>query len=177
MTKAKFGFYMDYDETEKLARIYASKIRMPINITLEEGSDLDLKEGDPCEVLIWSDEYESLSVSSLEEWGDPDAALNPPRMLIPSGTFAADFTVNPDWKKTFRQNGTISFTGSVICAERIHSPKNDDPKWKLFIESFELSFWLYFFEDKHVEPGYIVDGEAWLSGKLKRTTPKQQEGF
>lgn len=75
MAQASFGFYVDSGE-EKLARIY-SKIYMPLNITLDEGSDLNLSEREPCEVDIWSNEYEELGIYSLEEWGDPNAASNP----------------------------------------------------------------------------------------------------
>jgi len=173
MAQASFGFYVDSGE-EKLARIY-SKIYMPLNITLDEGSDLNLSEREPCEVDIWSNEYEELGIYSLEEWGDPNAASNPPRRLIPCGTFAANFAEDSNWEENFKQNGTIIFTGSVIEAERINNPKEGDPKWKLLVESFKLSFWLYYYGDSPIEPGYIVNGVAWLHGKLKRAGPKQPD--
>ena len=173
VTQASFGFYLDCGE-RKLARIYTETETIPLNLMLEEGSDLTLDTGDLCEADIWSNEYEDLWFSSPEEWG-PGTAENPPRSLIPSGTFAADFAEDPNWEEHFIQNETILFTGSVIEAERIEKPGADDPKWRLLIESFELSFWLYYYGDTPIEPGYVVDGVAWLRGTLKRAGDKLSE--
>ena len=168
MTKAIFGKYIDYDEEEKLAHIYVkADMLMPLNISLEDGSDLDLIEKEQCVASIWSNEYYSLGVYTPQEW-EKDGGLPSPRKLIPSGTFPADSYKNPNWEENFKQNATVIFSGTVIIAERTIDPVEEDPRWKLLIDCYGISFWLYYYEDELVEPGYIADGVAWLSGKLKR---------
>lgn len=174
MTTAKFGFYEDYDETEKLARIYISiddlPVPMPVNISLEDGSDMDLIKDEICEATIWSDEYWGLSVVTPEERLQSGYKTTTPHSLIPSGTFPAK---PEDWE-TFKQNATICFTGVVTEADKTVDPGEEDPKYKLYIEAYGLTFWLYYYGDDDVEPGYIAEGTCWIYGKLRRTKRKKQ---
>ncbi len=169
MTKAKFGFYKDYDEREKLARIYITvddlPFSMPVNISLEDGSDMDLNEDENCEATIWSDEYRNLGILTPEECLQSGYKTTAPHSLIPSGTFPG----NPKNNESFEQNATIIFTGVVVEAEKTVHSGEDDPKYKLLIEAYGLTFWLYYYGNDYVEPGYIADGMCWIYGKLKRT--------
>ena len=168
MTKATFGSYIDYDETEKLARIYVSENdaspSIPLNVSLEDGSDVDLVEGESCEVSIWSNEYSDLGVYTPEECAEQGFGSVLPHKLIPSGTFPAD----PSKEREFTQNATIVFTAVVLEAEKTVDPEDDEPCYKLLLEAYGLTFSLLYFGHGPVEPGYVVDGTAWIYGKLKR---------
>lgn len=168
MTHAKFGFYEDYDDDEKLARIYVSvddlPFPIPVNISLEDGSDMDLNEDEICEGTIWSDEYWNLRILTPEECLQSGYQTTAPHSLIPSGTFPA----NPKDEETFKQNATVIFKGVVLEVKKTIDPGGNDPKYKLLIEAYGLTFWLYYYGDDDVEPGYIADGMCWIYGKLKR---------
>ena len=144
MTKAKFGFYEDYDNIEKLARIYVTvddlPFPMPVNISLEDGSDMDLNEDEYCEATIWSDEYWNLNILTPEERLQSGYRTTTPHSLIPSGTFSA----KPEEEETFKQNATIIFRGVVLETVKTVDPGVDEPKCKLLIEAYGLSLWLYY---------------------------------
>ena len=94
-----FGNYMDYSENETLARVYVSTddVRVPVNISLDEGSDVTLREGDLCDAVLWSNDYDVQIFASDEEYRKADTQMAPVSM-IPMGTFPA----NPD-QKDFQQ--------------------------------------------------------------------------
>ncbi len=62
------------------------------------------------------------------------------------------------------------FSDIVREAERNPEPEEDAPVWRLRIETYALSFDLYYFEDELVQPGYLVQGQVWLYGMLRRKT-------
>ena len=93
-----------------------------------------------------------------------------PISMIPMGTFSA----NPE-QKDFRQNAMILFTGIVREAERNPEPEEDAPVWRLRIETYALSFDLYYFEDELVQPGYLVHGQVWLYGAVRRKTATESQ--
>ena len=162
MNKTVFGGYMEFSEEETLARVYMSDEEIPVNISLEAGSDMDLKSGEQCDVLPWSDDYEVSVYPSEEEYSKSGSHMATISM-IPMGTFPAD----PE-QEDFKQNAFILFTGIVREVERNPEPEEGTPLWRLRIETYSFSFDLYYFEDEPIEPGFIVHGRAWLYGTLKR---------
>ena len=165
-----FGNYMDYSENETLARVYVSTddVRVPVNISLDEGSDVTLREGDLCDAVLWSNDYDVQTFASDEEYRKADTQMAPVSM-IPMGTFPA----NPD-QKDFQQNAMILFTGFVRAVERNPEPEDDAPIYRIRIETYGLTFDLYYFEDEPVEPGYLVHGRVWLYGELHRSEDQER---
>jgi len=159
-----FKSYIQYSEEETLAAVLASLDMVPVNISLDEGSDMNLETGDECVAELWSNDYEVSIYSNEEEYRDAGTSMAPISM-IPMGTFPA----NPR-QKDFRQNAMILFTGIVREAERNPEPEEDAPVWRLRIETYALSFDLYYFEDALVQPGYLVHGQVWLYGAVRRKT-------
>ena len=159
-----FKRYIQYSEEETLAAVLASQDMVPVNISLDEGSDMNLETGDECVAELWSNDYEVSIYSNEEEYRAAGTNMAPISM-IPMGTFPA----NPG-QKDFRQNAMILFTGIVREAERNPEPEEDAPVWRLRIETYALSFDLYYFEDELIQPGYLVHGQVWLYGALRRKT-------
>ena len=164
-----FKSYIQYSEEETLAAVLASQDMVPVNISLDEGSDMNLETGDECVAELWSNEYEVSIYSSEEEYRAAGTNMAPISM-IPMGTFPA----NPV-QKDFRQNAMILFTGIVREAERNPEPEEDAPVWRLRIETYALSFDLYYFEDELVQPGYLVHGQVWLYGAVRRKTATESQ--
>ncbi len=159
-----FGNYMDYSEDEALARVYVSAddVKVPVNISLDESSDVTLREGDRCDAVLWSNDYDVQFFASDEEYRKADTQMAPVSM-IPMGTFPA----NPD-QKDFKQNAMILFTGFVREVEQNSEPEDGAPIIRIRIETYGLTFDLYYFEEEPVEPGYLVHGRAWLYGALQK---------
>ena len=164
--KVIFGGFMQFDENETLARIYVTEDEIPVNISVGNDSDTDLKNGEECTAFFWSDDYEVSvfpSESDYEQLGTHMDTIS----MIPAGTFPAD-----PGREDFKQNALILFTGIVKEVEGNPAPKEGDPLWRLRIETYGLSFDLYRYEDEPVAPGYIVHGQVWLYGVLKKTVGK-----
>lgn len=161
-TYVSFVEYINCIETKRLARVKTPEYDIPVNVSLEESSDPDLCEGQHCTVQLWSNEYSISIYSSVEEYRK-DGTGWAPISLVPSGTFPADLK-----RKDFKQNATIVFTGIVREAERTPLTEEDAPTWRLRIETLGFMFDLYYYGDKILEPGFVVDGVVWLYGTLKR---------
>lgn len=161
MNKTVFGGYMEYSEEETLARIYLGDDEVPVNISLDEVSDMDLENGVDCSVEIWSNDYDVSIYPSEEEYEKSDTKMATISM-IPMGTFPA----NPE-QEGFRQNAMVLFTGIVREVEQNPTPEEGTPLLRLRIETYSFTFDLFYFEDAPVEPGFIVHGRAWLYGILK----------
>ena len=159
-----FDSYIDYDENETLARVRvpAEELEVPVNISLDKGSDMNLKTGDLCEAALWSNDYEVQIFASDDEYRKAGTQMAPVSM-IPMGTFSP----NPD-QEDFQQNAMILFTGFVREAERNPEPEDGAPIWRIRIETYGLIFDLYYFKDEPVEPGYLVHGRAWLYGEVHK---------
>ena len=160
-----FNSYLEYSEEETLARVQTpvEELLVPINISLDEGANMDLKEGDLCSAALWSNDYEVEIFSSEDEYRKSGTKMAPVSM-IPIGTFPA----NPE-QDDFQQNAMILFTGFVREVERNPEPEDGAPFWKIRIETYGLVFDLYYFEDEPVEPGYLIHGRAWLYGRLHKS--------
>ena len=164
MNKTIFGGYMEYSEEETLARIYLGDDEVPVNISLDEGSDMDLENGVDCSVEFWSNDYDVSIYPSEEEYEKSDTKMATISM-IPMGTFPA----NPE-QEDFQQNAMVLFTGIVREVERNPKPVEGAPIWRLQVETYSFTFDLFYFEDAPVELGFIVHGRAWLYGTLKKAT-------
>jgi len=160
-----FNSYLEYSEDEMLARVQVQTedLPVPVNISLDEGSDMNLEEGDSCEAALWSNEYEVKIFSSDDEYRKAGTQMAPVSM-IPIGTFPA----NPD-QEDFQQNAMIYFTGFAREVERNPNPEEGAPVWRIRVETYGLTFDLFYFEDEPVAPGYLVHGRAWLYGELHKT--------
>ncbi len=160
-----FNSYLEYSEEETLARVQTpvEELLVPINISLDEGADMDLKEGDLCSAALWSNDYEVEIFSSEDEYRQSGTQMAPVSM-IPIGTFPA----NPE-QDDFRQNAMILFTGFVREVERNPEPEDGAPFWKIRIETYGLVFDLYYFEDEPIEPGYLLHGRVWMYGRLHKS--------
>ena len=161
MNKTVFGGYMELNEEETLARVYMSDDEVPVNISLDEESDMALETGVDCSVDLWSNEYEVSIYPSEEEYEKADTKMATISM-IPMGTFPA----NNEWEN-FKQNAFVLFTGIVREVERNPEPEEGAPLWRLRIETYSFAFDLFYFEDEPFEPGFIVHGRVWLYGTLK----------
>ena len=161
MTKVTFSAYMDYDETESLARVMLEE-EVPLNISLLQGSDMDLREGEPCEVSLWTNDYEISVYDSEEEYSreEPNFA---PLSMIPVGTFLP----GPEQNDTC-QSAAILFSGIVREAERNPDLQEGDPNWRLAVETYGMEFDLFSYEEEAPAPGCILHGHAWIYGRLKR---------
>lgn len=160
-----FNSYLEYSEDETLARVETpvEELLVPINISLDEGADMDLKEGDLCSAALWSNDYEVEIFSSEDEYRKSGTQMAPVSM-IPIGTFSA----NPE-QDDFQQNAMILFTGFVREVERNPEPEDGAPFWKIRVETYGLVFDLYYFEDEPIEPGYLIHGRVWLYGRLHKS--------
>ena len=168
MNEAVFGEYMAYSGEETLARIYLGDEKIPVNISLEEGSDPDLESGMICSAEIWSNEYEIGVYSSEEEYEEEETGMATVSM-IPMGTFPAD-----EKQENFTQNAFVLFTGIVREVEPNPAPKEDDPLWRLRIETYALTFDLFYYENEPVEIGSVVEGQVWLRGTLRGLKKHEQ---
>ena len=161
MTKVTFSAYMDYDETETLARVMLEE-GIPLNISILQGSDMDLREGEACEVSLWTNDYEISVYDSEEEYSreEPNfAALS----MIPAGTFLP----GPE-EKDSRQSAAILFSGIVREAERNPDPQEGAPNWRLAVETYGMDFDLFSYDEEAPAPGSILHGHAWIYSTLKR---------
>ena len=169
-TRFRFGAYMPLNETDTLARIYSYEDEVPVNICLDaDWSDWDLEQCDICEAKLWADEYEIKIFPNEEEYQKADINMAPISM-IPCGTFPAD----PD-QQNFQQNALILFSGKVKEVEWNPRPKDDKPLLRMLIETYALTFNLFCYEDEPVEPGFIVHGQVWLNGELRKAC-KEESG-
>ncbi len=161
MTKGTFSAYMDYDETETLARVMLEE-GIPLNISILQGSDMDLREGEACEVSLWTNDYEISVYDSEEEYSreEPNfAALS----MIPAGTFLPGPEENDS-----RQSAAILFSGIVREAERNPDPQEGAPNWRLAVETYGMGFDLFSYDEEAPASGSILHGHAWIYGTLKR---------
>ena len=159
--KVTFSAYMEYDETESLARVILEE-EVPLNISLLPGSDRDLREGEACEVSLWTNDYEISVYDSEEEYSREEphfAALS----MIPVGTFLP----GPE-QKDFRQSAAILFSGIVREAEHNPDPQEGAPNWRLAVETYGMDFDLFSYDEEAPGPGSILHGHAWIYGRLKR---------
>ena len=161
-TKVIFGSYIEYDEQETLARVNTLEDEVPLNISLKDGSDMDLKENESCSVHLWTNDY-AIDIYSTEKEYNRQNIHMAPISMIPTGTFPA----NPD-EKDFKQNASILFSGIVKEIERNPDPREGAPIWRLGIETYPFYFDLFYYEDEPVVKGNLVHGRAWLYGTLKR---------
>ncbi len=161
MTTAVFRAYLDYDERERLARLELED-GIPLNISLDRGSDTDLREGERCTVRLWTNDYAVDVYASEEEYRE--AALPTDLLsMIPTGTFPSD----P--KDMYSgQAASILFSGIVREVVRNPAPKEGEPVCMLQVETYAMRFDLFSFEDDGIEPGFVLHGEAWIFGTLKR---------
>ena len=164
MCKAVFDAYMKYDEDETLARVIVGEDEVPLNISLLDGSDRDLAQGEACGAFLWSTDYEMTAYPTEEEYYEKDDSHMASVSMIPMGTFPAE----PE-QEDFQQNAFILFSGIVREAERNPQPEEGAPLWRLQVETYALTFDLFSFEEEQILPGAVVHGHAWLYGKLKRT--------
>ena len=153
-----FGHYIDYDERETLARIYTED-EVPLNVSLDAGSDMDLKAEEPCSAAFWSNDYEVSVYPSEEAYyqAAEQAAQMASIAMIPMGTFSPE-----------QQTAAILFSGIVREVERNPEPQEGMPLWRLRIETYAFHFDLYYYQDEPVAPGYVIHGQAWLYGKVTR---------
>ena len=161
MMSVTFRAYMDYDERERLARIELED-GIPLNVSLDGGSDADLREGESCSVRLWTNDYAVDVFASEEEYRETENPMDTLSM-IPTGTFPAD----PETPNS-RQSASILFSGIVRGVVRNPEPKEDEPLCMLRIETYGASFDLFFFGDEAPGTGSVINGEAWLYGTLKR---------
>lgn len=161
-TKVIFSGYIEYDEQETLARVNTLEDEVPLNISLKDGSDMDLMENESCSVHLWTNDY-AIDIYSTEKEYDRQKTHMAPISMIPTGTFPA----NPD-EKDFKQNASILFSGIVKEIERNPDPREGAPIWRLGIETYPFYFDLFYYEDEPVVKGNLVHGRAWLYGTLKR---------
>ena len=159
--KASFKAYMDYDERERLARLELED-GIPLNVSLDGGSDTDLREGEACTVRLWTNDYAVDVYETEEAYREAEPRMDTLSM-IPTGTFPSD----PE-ERNFRQTAAILFSGIVRGVVRNPEPKEGEPVCMLRIESCAIDFDLFYFGGEPLEPGSILHGEAWLYGTLKR---------
>lgn len=174
MNKAVFGCYMDYDEEETLARINLIEdggLEVPVNVSLDDESDMDIENGERCEAELWSNEYEVSFYPSEEAYYKADTSQMAAISMIPMGTFPA----SSEEEKDYKQNAMILFTGIVREVAVNPNRETDEPKYWLRIETFALTFDLYYYGTETVEPGFLVHGEVWLYGQINRACDHEQE--
>ena len=147
MTKVELRGYFDL-ENEQMARLKMldAELDIPINISLGDETERNLTSGKAYLAEIWTDEYE-LSVHAPED-SLTQVGSKEPATLIPAGTFPADLN-----NKEFRETGMIIFTGVVRNIESYPDASDDEPKCKLTIEAYCLTFDLYYFGNDHIETG------------------------
>lgn len=171
-----FVRYLDVGE-EKMALMETLENGIPVNVRLEEGSDLNLNKGTLCEVDL------SAKICNLRYYDNEE-------LLTRAATGSSPYTMismNPD-DSSFPQVNCIRFTGRVSAFQfkkKLVYP--DDPNLRFFVQSHELDFWLYVhfpsdfqeFNDKgpevtshdnhpvHLHKGMILEGTARLYGTVK----------
>ena len=64
---------------------------------------------------------------------------------------------------------------AVAQAIVFHILIDDKPLLRMLIETYALTFNLFCYEDEPVEPGFIVHGQVWLNGELRKAC-KEESG-
>ena len=166
MEKYVFGNYMKFDENETLARIYFSDEEaassVPLNVCLDSGSDRDLKPYDFCTAYLWTNDYNVTVYKSEEDFqkANPRFAV---KSMIPMGTFGP-----AEDDGNCQQNAMILFSGVVQMIAVNTDWHEGIPRKMLRIDTYAISFDIYYFEDDDIKEGDLVHGQAWLYATLKR---------
>ena len=134
---------------------------VPVNVFAEPDSCFDLKEGDPCEVLVYGVCNNVSVFATEEEYGTSDIQMDVIAM-IPAGTFPLD----PD-DEDFKPSPWIIYSGRVIQVEKLEAKKENRPNYFIVVETLGMITGLYTHFDGEIKPGNIVHGTAWLYGNIE----------
>ena len=171
MEKYLFGNYIDFDENETLARIYLpdddAPASVPLNVSIDGDSDMDLQAYDFCTAYFWTNDYKVTVYKSEEDFEKANPRFST-KSMIPMGTFGP-----AEDNENNQQNAMILFSGFVREVVKNPEPQEGSPRIMLRIESYAMSFDLYYFEDDEIKPGYILYGQAWLYAQLKRAEKEE----
>lgn len=157
-----FSDYNDGDESGKLASLEtAGEYNVPVNVYAEDKTDFTLLPGEACTAEVIGigsgiQAYES-EEAYLDSW--EHAA---PVSLIPIGTFSHD------GKSDFEQSPDILFTGKVVETEIDPDAEPHEPNFRIVVETLDMTLTVYARYNGKIEPGYTVQGHAWLFGDVTR---------
>ncbi|MBE6069674.1 MAG: hypothetical protein E7211_18585 [Clostridium lundense] len=159
MSTFTFYGFADY-EGGKIARLETFGENIPVNIFVDNASDITPSKGDVCSIEVCG-EGSDLSFFATEEEYQVSGHRMATISLIPVGTFP----LNPN-DKQFHQSPHILFSGIVRSVEWNPSAEDDEANCCLTIETLDITLTLYCRNEAPVEAGYIVHGVAWLYGDM-----------
>lgn len=153
------------DSDGMMAHMETHETRVPINIHLEEGSDLNLKEGTLCKVDLNASAYMLNHYDNEQEFINAKNDMNS-RSIIPWGISP----LAPD-DSSCSQSPLIIFSGKVTILQYRDDPNHENAiNLRFFVESYELNFWLYWRNMPStiwLHDGMCLQGVAWLYGTVK----------
>ena len=165
--------FMKYIKTESgmLARVETT-CRAPLNVQLDQDSEMDLKPGTRCELDIrgYSGDFRLFQYEGdLYEYAGEKYDIHSTEVVKPVGTYIPPkgWSVDNSWQKP-----TIVFSGVVQDGIYYSSAAEDKPNYSLAVKTFDMVFDLKLRYDGKVRIGDYVCGQAWLYATMKHKEKK-----
>ncbi len=163
MTKLHFYYFSDYEEGKMAHTETTGDYEIPMNVFIDNSGDYDGLSECICDIEVCGVSGDTQIFDSEASYRASDAQLDVIAM-IPMGTFS------PRSNDTdFKPSPHIIFSGIVReVAMNPDAPENE-PNYKLLIETLGFSFTLYIHYEGKIQVGYIATGVAWLYGNIVAT--------
>ncbi len=165
--------FMKYMKTEagSLARVETSS-RAPLNVELDQNSEMDSKQGTRCELDIRAYSGDFMIFQREDEfrvYAEKQYHISGTEVVMPIGTYIpkTGWTEDDSWQKP-----TIAFSGVVQGGAYYSNAKEDSPNYSLEIKTFDMVFDFKVRYDGKVMIGDYVCGRAWLYVTMKHKEKK-----
>ena len=165
--------FMKYMKTEDgmLARVETS-CRSPLNVRLDQDSEMDLKPGTRCELDIrgYSGDFRIFQDKiDFYEYAEEKYDIRSTEVVKPVGTYIPPrgWSMDDSWQKP-----AIVFSGVVQGGGYYSTTDKNKPNYSLEIKTFDMVFDFKVRYDGKVRVGDYVCGEALLYATMKHKEKK-----
>ncbi len=178
MSKFKFCYYTECDG-DQMARLKTIDMEIPLNVLADEDSDMELREGDVCDVEVngFCASDETYYYETEEDFLKTDTKMDS-KSLIPMGVFPAadvqcdiDCDVECDINCPEEEDASVLLTGKITEVERDTEFSDDGEEiYQIKLDTLEMNVTLFLDADYEIKTGGIIRGTAMLFGDIKKAS-------
>ncbi len=163
MAKLHFYCFSDYEEGKMAHTETTGDYEIPMNVFIDNADEYPELMECICEIDLKGVSGDTQVFATEDAYRAADTSFDTIAM-IPMGTFSP----RPN-DTDFKPSPHIIFSGIVReVAMNSDAPENE-PNYKLLIETLDFSFHLFLRHEGKIETGYIAHGVAWLFGDILAT--------
>lgn len=158
MTELKFNYYHKHHSGRTMARVQTTGFYgITFNIFADEDSDMDVPKDTTIKTSLHA-EAAGISVFPSEEAYLDEGSEWDSMSVEPYGALA--MLARDDKGEALPQEASMLFTGRVTDVK-----KNESDSW-ITVETLEMIIHLNAEYDEYIEPGFIVQADAEVYGKI-----------